>query len=182
MTPAERAQWANTTIPIRAENLRMNAAPDIPSLFLGIDPGASGGFAVLDSSGRIVDVSKMPDTERDISDYIAEFRTRIVVGAIEAVHSMPRQGVASSFKFGASYGGLRMALICHGIPFETVTPQAWQKSMHCLSKGDKNVTKARAQELFPAQKITHAIADCLLIAEHTRRARNPRVEIRLEAL
>jgi hypothetical protein len=41
--------------------------------------------------------------------------------------------------------------------------------MRCLTKGDKNVSKARAQELFPALKITHATADALLIAEYGRR-------------
>jgi hypothetical protein len=38
-----------------------------------------------------------------------------------------------------------------------------------LSKGDKNVTKRKAQELFPSLKITHATADALLIAEYLRR-------------
>jgi len=42
--------------------------------------------------------------------------------------------------------------------------------MGCLTKGDKNVSKRRAQELFPALKVTHAIADALLIAEFARRA------------
>jgi hypothetical protein len=41
--------------------------------------------------------------------------------------------------------------------------------MGCLTKGDKNVSKSRAQELFPSIKVTHAIADALLIAEHNRR-------------
>jgi hypothetical protein len=38
-----------------------------------------------------------------------------------------------------------------------------------MSKGDKNVTKRRAQQLFPQLKVTHAIADALLIAEYGRR-------------
>jgi hypothetical protein len=59
-----------------------------------------------------------------------------------------------------------MALTAAGIPFERVRPQAWQKTMGCMSKGDKNVTKSKAQELFPSMKITHAIADSLLIAKY----------------
>ena len=47
----------------------------------------------------------------------------------------------------------------------------WQKYLGCLTKGDKNVSKAKAQELFPDLKITHAIADSLLIAEYGRRVR-----------
>jgi hypothetical protein len=62
-----------------------------------------------------------------------------------------------------------MALTAAGIPFERVTPQKWQKAMGCMTKGDKNVSKRRAQELFPQLKITHAIADALLIAEYGRK-------------
>jgi Holliday junction resolvasome RuvABC endonuclease subunit len=84
---------------------------------------------------------------------------------------MPRQGVSSTFKFGTSYGFLRGVLVALEVPFEAVTPAKWQRSMSCLTKGDKNVTKARAQELFPEVKVTHAIADALLIAEYGRRIR-----------
>jgi hypothetical protein len=41
--------------------------------------------------------------------------------------------------------------------------------MQCLTGGDKNISKRRAQELFPSLKITHAVADALLIAEYGRR-------------
>lgn len=147
-------------------------------LFLGIDPGGSGGFAILDRKGAVVDASKMPETESDVNEYVREFAPRIRMAMIEAVHSMPKQGVASSFTFGKNYGGLRMALIAHGVPFVAITPQAWQKDMGCIlpthsgqrrGTEKKNHAKARAQELFPAQKITHAVADALLIAEYLRR-------------
>jgi Holliday junction resolvasome RuvABC endonuclease subunit len=139
-------------------------------LFMGIDPGQSGGIAVVDQGGHIIGVTKMPDTERDIYAAIQSFHDADYC-YIEQVHSMPKQGVASSFKFGTSYGGLRMALVAAGLRFETVTPQRWQSLLGCRSKGDKNVTKRRAQELFPGQLMTHAIADALLIAEYCRRIR-----------
>jgi hypothetical protein len=144
-------------------------------LFLGIDPGHLGGLAVLERVGLVLDASRMPETEKDLSDYVQEFGGRIRKAVIEAVHSMPGQGVSSSFKFGMSYGALRMVLIAHAVSFEAVPPQTWQKSMHCTVQGrtsvtdsktaKKNGTKARAQELFPGQKVTHAIADALLLAE-----------------
>jgi len=77
--------------------------------------------------------------------------------------------VSSTFKFGQSYGFLRGVLIASEIRFVEVRPQEWQKAMGCLSRGDKNVTKAKAQQLWPAQKITHATADALLLAEYFRR-------------
>ena len=137
--------------------------------FLGVDPGASGGFGTV---GQLADAVafKMPETERDIVDTLKKFKEwGQVFAVIEEVHSMPKQGVASSFKFGMSYGGLRMALIALEIPFRSVTPQKWQKELQCLSRGDKNVTKRRAQELFPKLKITHAVADAILLAEYCRR-------------
>ena len=79
-------------------------------------------------------------------------------------------GVKSAFTFGQGLGRLEMALTAAGIPFERDRPQAWQKEMKCMSGGDKNITKRRAQELFPSLKITHANADALLIAEYGRRA------------
>lgn len=139
-------------------------------LIIGIDPGASGGIAWHTDGG--MDCCKMPETERDVWQALAEAasdRTQPVKAYIESVHSMPGQGVASSFKFGRNYGFLRGCLIALEIPFEEVTPQKWQTSMGCRTKGDKNVSKSRAQQLWPGIKITHAVADALLICEHGRR-------------
>ena len=75
-------------------------------------------------------------------------------------------GVKSAFTFGNGFGHLEMALTAAAIPFERVRPQVWQKATGCMTKGDKNVSKRRAQELFPSIKVTHAIADALLIASY----------------
>lgn len=137
--------------------------------FLGVDPGASGGIAVIWSGGD-GSAWNMPETEDDIVELLLELQSaNELFAVIEKVHSMPKQGVASSFAFGVSYGGLRMALAALKIRREHVTPQKWQKELGCLTKGDKNVSKRRAQELFPKIKVTHAIADALLIAEYARR-------------
>lgn len=150
-------------------------------IFLGIDPGASGGIAFLSSIDAEAQATKMPETERDAWLAISTWELSKAFAIIEAVHSMPKQGVASSFKFGRSYGFLRGCLIASGIPFEEVTPQRWQKELGCMSKGDKNVTKARAQQLFPGLKITHATADALLLAEYARRTWNARQGIGVPA-
>lgn len=134
--------------------------------YIGIDPGAAGGIAAI-KGGPLA--WPMPETERDIWDLMKYFAKEPSFIVIERVHSMPKQGVASSFKFGMSYGALRMAIVASGIPFEDVTPQKWMKALGCLTGGDKNVTKQRAQSLFPKLKVTHKIADSLLIAEYCRR-------------
>lgn len=136
---------------------------------LGIDPGQSGGLAFINSVVKerpiIYAVKKM--TEKDIAEEIENLCVSRCF--LERVHSMPRQGVSSTFKFGANYGFYRGLLTGLAIPFETVPPQTWQRYLRCLTGGDKNVTKSKAQELFPELKITHATADALLIAEYGRR-------------
>lgn len=140
-------------------------------IWLGVDPGVSGAIAAIDDTGRIVRIVRNDGTERDTFEALCGYENSTLFALIERVHSMPKQGVASSFKFGQSYGFLRGCLIGAGVPFEEVTPQKWQTAMGCLTKGDKRITKARAQQLFPNVKIIHATADAILIAEYARRTR-----------
>ena len=136
---------------------------------IGIDPGVNGAIAWIQAGKPCVE--KMPDTLADLWELIESIKYGNDCRAyIEAVHSSPQMGVKSSFTFGQGYGRLEMALTAAEIPFERVRPQVWQKSMGCLTKGDKNVSKRKAQEMFPQLKITHATADALLIAEYGRRA------------
>lgn len=141
-------------------------------VYIGIDPGASGGMAALDGSGDVIRVVKMPDTERGVLEFLRDMKIGAsgLAASLEFVRAMPKQGVVSTFSFGRNYGGLRMALAAVAIPFDEPTPRKWQTFMGCLSQGDKNVTKRRACELFPRERVTHAIADALLLAEFTRRS------------
>lgn len=138
---------------------------------IGIDPGASGAIALIHSG--IIHTVRMSETEADVAAFLIRWRElgddMGMFGFLERVHSMPKQGVSSSFKFGASYGFLKGLLVGLRIPFEEVTPQKWQKAMGCLTKGDKNVSKQAAQRLFPQEKVVHATADAMLIAEFCRR-------------
>lgn len=143
------------------------------NLIMGIDPGQSGGLAVLDLTTGGEEPYVLPfnkETPADIVNILMSINEKKGLKCyIENVHSMPKQGVASSFKFGKNFGLLIGALYASKIPFEFVAPQVWQRHLRCLSRGDKNVTKTKAQQLFPNIKITHAIADALLIAEYGRR-------------
>lgn len=139
---------------------------------IGVDPGANGGIAWI-TDGKAC-VEKMPDTLQDLWELIRDITNhprssldgRKYKAYIEAVYSSPQMGVVSAFSFGRGYGNLEMALTAAGIPFERVRPQVWQKTLGCMTKGDKNVSKRKAQELFPDRKITHATADALLIAHY----------------
>ena len=150
---------------------------------IGIDPGTNGGIAWITDGKPCVE--KMPDTLQDLWELIVSISMNSEVGGtkihtyLEEVHVAPsfaksangkensiRMGSKSAFTFGRGYGNLEMALTAAGIPFTRVRPQVWQKELGCLTKGNKNVSKRKAQELFPSLKITHATADALLIATY----------------
>jgi crossover junction endodeoxyribonuclease RuvC len=138
-------------------------------VIIGIDPGKSGAVAIrhihLD---KVVCYAFNKMTEHDISNEIEAWKRHCKLAYLEKVHAMPKQGVTSTFTFGAHYGFCKGLLVAHKIPYKDVTPQRWQSTMGCRSGGDKNVTKRKAQQLFPEVKITHAVADALLIAEYGR--------------
>ena len=138
-------------------------------LYMGIDPGYSGAIAIVDHRGSFVDCVRLKETEHDVSDFLSECAPHVETAVLEKVNAMPRQGVSSTFKFGTSYGFCRGLLVCHRVRFETVPPGTWLRAMGCLSKGDKNVTKSAAQRLFPKEKVVHATADAMLLAEYARR-------------
>ena len=143
--------------------------------YIGIDPGCNGCIAMIGEHGEQHEHLKLKNaTETEIAKFVRDCRDEAgtlyqIVAAIEFVRSTPQMGVVSAFTFGRSYGFLRGLLAANGIKREDVTPQKWQAELGCRSKGDKNVTKAKAQELWPNEKITHANADAMLIAEYARR-------------
>ena len=138
--------------------------------FMGLDPGKSGGIALISEDGEQAIAQKVTDSERDLWLFFKEYSSEVQFAKLELVHSSPQMGVRSAFSFGG-YGFLRGILIASEIPFDEVRPQKWMKHLSCLTGGDKNVTKRKAQQLFPKLKITHAVADALLIAEYCRQIR-----------
>jgi crossover junction endodeoxyribonuclease RuvC len=138
--------------------------------FIGIDPGKNGGIAFINNTLSEITAFKIPDTQKDTYDLL-QILTNYgdVFALLEKVHSSPQMGVVSSFTLGRGYGFLEGCLYASSISFDYVSPMKWQKYMGCLSKGVKNVTKTKAQQLFPKIKCTHNISDSLLIAEYARR-------------
>jgi Holliday junction resolvasome RuvABC endonuclease subunit len=145
---------------------------------MGVDPGCNGAATLMQLDGQILGVIEFnKNTEHEISEQIAEFASDIKLAYLEKVHAgifggkktKCKMGSVSAFKFGDGNGFLRGVVTAHKIPYEMVTPNEWQKSLGCQSKGDKNVTKSKAQQLFPAMTITHSKADSILIAEYCRR-------------
>lgn len=146
----------------------------MPKIIIGIDPGKNGGIAVMNTSNNSVMVKKMPETPKDVIDLLKKFAKQDVVCVLETVGGMPGQGGKAMFTFGRGYGSLETALLLLEIKTYPITPQKWQKEFQLgttKSSGGftttqwKNILKAKAQQLFPKNKIFNWGADALLIAE-----------------
>lgn len=144
---------------------------------LGIDPGATGAMVLLED-GQPIEWADMPIMKvgaatrvnpAALTDFIASCCCTHVY--VEAVHSMPKQGVASSFNFGHSTGTIMGVLGAMGLPHTLITPQAWKKSAGLIGT-DKDAARARAIQLWPKWTDLNkkgkgqALADAALIALH----------------
>jgi hypothetical protein len=150
-------------------------------IYLGIDPGASGGIAAVEISLYVEDrpdeircLSLGNATEADIRNWLSSHSLELQASyaVIERVSSSPQMGVVSAFTFGRSYGFLRGCLSALKIPFVEVAPQKWQKPFG-IGKSDsqaehKRKLKAKAQQLYPNEKVTLWNADALLLATYCR--------------
>ena len=125
---------------------------------VGIDPGKSGGFCFIDANKKIE-----PYPYKSLEINMKKWK-EVGVAYLELVHAFPRQGVSSTFTFGKNYGEWIGMLRVLDIPIVYVSPMVWQRYLGCLTKGNKNVTKNKAISLYPDIKITHAIADAILIS------------------
>lgn len=148
-------------------------------LFVGIDPGASGAIAVIDSNREVILLQDWPGNEVVAASFLRDIcekkGSRNISAVIEKAHAMPKQGVKSMFSFGMNYGSWLGILASFEINFITITPKMWQKGV--ISKAqDKKPALAAAQRMFPTAKLTgprggrkDGRADALLIADFCRR-------------
>ena len=83
---------------------------------IGIDPGLSGGIAVLDSDGKIIDYTSMPQTPQDILEYLSQFKSDSRCVIEDVGHGMPNQSSKATATFARHNGHLEMALIALQIP------------------------------------------------------------------
>ena len=157
--------------------------------YIGIDPGIGGGLASIFNRGfthafkfhdksmavlwnTIRYYSMVPKTE--ITVYIEEQLPRPTRWTDKET-SEPRSSILRStcILYG-EYCKMVAWLTAGEIHFTTVQPKMWQKA-HGLfrEKGEKEVSWKnrlvdKARELFPKVKVTHYIADALLIANFAR--------------
>lgn len=144
--------------------------------FIAVDPGANGAMVWCDyqfygDDYVVFDLPNLGDPEVNGVDWLNSTTLWNPPGTdyffVEDVHCRPGNGVRRNESFAYGIGRLHSLLELAGKPkaeWIFVRPQVWMSDLGCLTKGDKNVTKRLAQELFPDFKVTHRNADALLIA------------------
>jgi len=150
-------------------------------MILGIDPGLTGGWALLTDRGGFVGADDLPISRDGKTAWVdaAELKTQIrtfslasiergpmLRAVVERVHSMPKQGVASSFTFGVGFGSVLATLQLLPASVEFVTPSVWKHGIWGCQKKAASLDKARL--LFPEaslqRKKDNGRAEALLIA------------------
>lgn len=150
--------------------------------FMGVDPGATGAAAFINESGQYICVCDYPGSSAGLANDLIRHiggtgpRATEVFAVIEQVHSMPEQGVASSFKFGMNFGIWQGVLGSLKIPYELITPQRWRRILD--SSVPHNPTKEDLRlyviQRWPVaaddlkRKKDHNRAEAILIAEYAR--------------
>jgi crossover junction endodeoxyribonuclease RuvC len=136
---------------------------------IGVDPGVTGGIAFL-RSDRWLMAEDIPTVagEVDVDTLVRRVRAmKPDMAVIERASSMPKQGVASTFKFGVAYGALRTVVALCEIPTHLVTARKWKD--HFRLDGEKEKSRALAIRMWPgcglfARKKDHGRAEAALIA------------------
>jgi hypothetical protein len=154
-------------------------SPDMSRHYIGIDPGASGGIAWSSPLGD--KSAPLPATLGDFREMLFNILveqsffdpTNDISQTICYLESPPKfvKAIPGSavFVMAQSFGRIEGVLAAFKVPTVTITPQHWQKAHGLGTRGDmtttqwKNKLKARAQSLYPEEKVTLATADALLI-------------------
>lgn len=125
------------------------------ALVLGIDPGQDGALVWL-FDGVPYRREVMPATPKvgiDIVAFIALLeadRPQRVV--LERAQAMPRQGVASSFKYGRDYGAMLGVLQCMQLSHTTVHPSVWHRALCGGKPSGEPQDQAKARTLRVVQQ------------------------------
>jgi len=159
-------------------------------IVLGIDPGLSGAIAACkDGHWSVRDcpvlegqktkagrkVAARSCDPAGMADLVAEMAGPGCHAFVEKVGPMPRQGVTSTFGFGAGYGMWLGVLAAMGIPYTLVAPQRWKGVMMDGMDRGKGASIIRAKQLFPSlsgdlsRAKDDGRAEALLICEYGRR-------------
>ena len=143
-------------------------------VYIGIDPGAKGGIAVVTKKSA----TTAPYSDGELRRVLGEIHScrMEAICCLEKVGARPGQGVVSMFNFGKSYGYIKGVLEAYGIPYQEISPQRWKKEFGLNSEKTRSVEVC--QRMFPnvgllatprCKKLHDGMAEALLMAEYARR-------------
>jgi crossover junction endodeoxyribonuclease RuvC len=128
---------------------------------IGVDPGAHGALAIMETNGRLVRLMDMPVVQVQVGKAV---KTRVspellaydlswysgeAHAWVEQVTAMPGQGVVSMFSFGLNVGATQaVAEDVFDVAPRFVVPQVW-KRYHNLLKQPKSASVDVARTLYP---------------------------------
>ena len=154
---------------------------------IGIDPGLSGGIAVLDDL-KIFDVFDMPimsegkknKNQLNSAQLVNIIKKHTVSGStfviVEQVSAMPGQGVTSMFNFGQTFGSINGICAALNLPIFYVRPAKWKKHFELINSS-KDASRTKVIEMYPSisdrlsRKKDVNKADAILIARYFRDCR-----------
>lgn len=152
-------------------------------IYIGIDPGKNGSYAVIDDDKTVyaTDVRAYPWNDEM---FVCEMRgiknlanNVKIISAVEKVCSMPHDSHKAAFNFGHSLGYIEGVLISLGIPYQLVPPMKWKKEFSLIGK-DKKASIDTCKRLFPELNLrrtdkcrtdSDGLAESTLLAEYARR-------------
>ena len=145
---------------------------------IGIDPGKSGGIAVIEGDGTTT-VYKCPTTVKDMAlligiclNDVAAYRTAVY---LEKVWAFPTDAKKAAFTFGTNYGQWQGILASHELEIRYVTPKEWQAHFNIEKGLPKQIRKRQLKDIAiksnpETKRITLSTADALLIAMYGKEA------------
>lgn len=142
--------------------------------YIGIDVGKNGGIAIICENGERVTATAVPYSDAMLKDVCRMLKNSVIT--LEKVASRPKQGVTSSFNFGAEYGYIKGVIEANGLQYNEVTPKKWKRYFGVTA--DKQTSIVKAHALFPKvclRKTSRCrtdhdgMAEALLIAEYGRK-------------
>ena len=150
-------------------------------IIIGIDPGLSGGIAVLDNY-KVLDLFDMPvmaDGKKNKKQLNSALLAKLIKESIsnnsesavivEQVNAMPGQGVTSMFNFGQTFGAIKGICATLELPIFFVRPSKWKKHFELINSS-KDASRTKAIEMYPhlAEKLSKKKdvnkSDAILIA------------------
>lgn len=150
------------------------------TVIAGIDPGASGAVAFLDTKNWTLEVVDTPHEKVEVNGKQRKqvatkpfgallLDKRLLMISTEKVHAMPKMDVKSIFTFGRFMGQIEMAAVFLTVPHYLATdPSVWKRKM--AVPADKVLSRARCIELVPAaasiltRKTDHDRGEAIMLA------------------